>query len=76
MKLFIKGGKVFVLTNLSPVEGALVTGVMVTISGANTISATLPLGNGTVALVITSEDVVTITVNGKETMTYGNGADL
>lgn len=62
-KRAIKGGKVFVLTNFAPDEGSLVTGVMVAVSEADTISAGLPLGDGTVALVITSEDVVTITVN-------------
>lgn len=59
-KRAIKGGKVFVLTNFAPNEGALVNGVMTAIGGAEIISAVLPIAGGTVALSITSEDVVTI----------------
>lgn len=62
-KRAVAGGKVFVLSNYSPVDGTIINGVMTAISGTATISARLSLGDGTVTLVITSEDVVTITAN-------------
>lgn len=62
-KRAVAGGKVFVLTNFAPEEGSLITGVMVAVFEADSISAGLSLGDGTIALIITSEDVVTITVN-------------
>lgn len=62
-KRAVVDGKVFVLSNYSPVNGTISNGVMIAISGASTISAKLSLGDGTVTLVITSEDVVTITAN-------------
>lgn len=56
----IKGGKVFVLSNFAQDEGVLVNGVMTAIGESEIISAGLHLAEVTVALSITSEDVVTI----------------
>ncbi len=62
-KRAIKGGKVFVLTNFAPDEGAIITGVMGAVLEADGISAGLPVSEQTIALDITSEDVVTIEIS-------------
>lgn len=60
-KRAVEGGKVFVLT--ASLEGAIFTGVMGTVSASEGISAMLEVANQTIALTITSEDVVTIEIS-------------
>ena len=61
-KRAVDGGKVFVLTNYSPDEGVLATGTMTAASTLEGVQADCYIPNGVITVVITPEDVVTITM--------------
>lgn len=56
-------GKVFVLTNFAPDEGTIINGVLAVASKADGVTAGMHVAEVTIAVVITSEDVVTVETN-------------
>lgn len=60
-KRAIEGGKVFVMTNFALEEDALLSGTMAAMGGAEGVQAMLSVTPNVVALIITPEDIVTIT---------------